>query len=53
MKALACARPTELGLPLARLSIAELRRTVIERGIAATISGTTLWRWLRQDAIRP
>jgi transposase len=53
VKALACARPTELGLPLARLSIAELRRTVIERGIAATISGTTLWRWLSEDAIRP
>ena len=53
MKALACARPAEFGLPLGRLSIAELRRMVIERGIAATISGTTLWRWLSEDAIRP
>jgi hypothetical protein len=53
VKALACARPAQLGLPLARLSIAELRRAVIARGIAATISGTTLWRWLSEDAIRP
>ena len=53
MKALACARPSGLGLPLGRLSIADLRRAVIDRGIVATISGTTLWRWLSEDAIRP
>ena len=53
VKALACARPAEPGLPLGRLSIAELRRTVMERGVVATISGTALWRWLSEDAIRP
>jgi len=26
---------------------------VIERGIAESISGTTIWRWLHEDAIRP
>jgi hypothetical protein len=26
---------------------------VIRRGIVAEISGTTIWRWLSEDAIRP
>jgi len=41
------------GIPLSRLSTAELQREVINRGIAAEISGTTIWRWLSQDAIKP
>ncbi|MCI0347540.1 MAG: IS630 family transposase [Chloroflexi bacterium] len=53
VKALACQLPAELGLPLARFSLAELRREAIGRGIVATVSGTTLWRWLSEDAIRP
>jgi hypothetical protein len=31
----------------------ELQREVVTRGIVATISGTTVWRWLAADAIRP
>ena len=53
VKALACQLPAELGLPLARFSLAELRREAISRGIVATVSGTTVWRWLSEDAIRP
>ncbi|MGH2428913.1 MAG: IS630 family transposase [Candidatus Limnocylindria bacterium] len=53
VKALACALPAELGLPLSRFSIAELRRETLARGIAAAISGSTVWRWLHDDAIRP
>jgi hypothetical protein len=53
VKALACQLPAELGLPLARFSLAELRREVVGRGIVATVSGSTLWRWLSEDAIRP
>jgi hypothetical protein len=44
VEALGYARPTRLGLPLGRLTIAALRRAVIAREIAATISGTTTWR---------
>jgi hypothetical protein len=29
------------------------RREVIGRGLVAEISGTTIWRWLAEDAIRP
>jgi DDE superfamily endonuclease len=38
---------------LARWSFSELRQEVIANGIVAEISGTTLWRWLSQDALRP
>jgi hypothetical protein len=51
--ALACQLPAELGVPLSRLSRADIRRLAIERGICEEVSGTTIWRWLSQDAIRP
>jgi hypothetical protein len=53
VKALACELPKRLGLPLARWSVSDLRREVVAKGIVAEISGTTLWRWLSQDALRP
>jgi len=53
VKALACELPSKLGLPLSRFSRSELRRHVIAAGIVAEISGTTIWRWLSEDAIRP
>ena len=53
VKALACHLPAELGLLFSRLSLRDLRQEVIKRGIVAQISGTTIWRWLSQDAIRP
>ena len=43
----------DVGVPLARWSLTELHREVLTRGLVATISGTTLWRWLDADAIRP
>jgi hypothetical protein len=53
VKALACELPSELGLPLSRFSMSEIKREVIRRGIVASIGETTIWRWLSQDAIRP
>ena len=53
MKALACELPARLGLPLSRFSRSELRRQVLAAGIVADISGTTIWRWLHADALRP
>lgn len=38
---------------MSRWSVAELRREAMASGIVAEISGTTLWRWLSQDALRP
>jgi hypothetical protein len=53
VKAVACELPSRLGLPLSRLSVPDIRDEVIRRGIVAQISGTTMWRWLSEDAIRP
>lgn len=53
IKVLACERPAQAGLPLARFSLTELRREVLRRGIVASIGRTTIWRWLSEDAIRP
>jgi hypothetical protein len=53
VKALACELPTMAGAPLARWCCPDLARTGIEQGIVASISGTTIWRWLSADAIKP
>lgn len=53
VKALACELPAEKGVPLSRWSAAELATEAVERGIVASISGVTVWRWLSDDAIRP
>ena len=53
IKALACERPADLGLPLARLSHAEIARVAVARDIVEAISVTTIWRWLSEDALKP
>jgi hypothetical protein len=53
IKAMACELPAATGLPLSRFSRRDLVREAARRGIAAQISGTTIWRWLDADAIRP
>ncbi len=53
VKRIPCERPMEVGVSLARWSLSDLHREVLARGLAATVSGTTLWRWLDADAIRP
>jgi len=53
VKALACELPANRGLPLSRMSTADVAREVRKSGIVATISDKTVWRWLHEDAIRP
>jgi hypothetical protein len=53
VKALACELPTRCGRPLAQWSQRELRREVLAQALVVEISGTTIWRWLSADAIRP
>jgi hypothetical protein len=53
VKALECELPFDSGIPLSRFSTAEIAAEVIRRGIVAQISGSTIWRWLSEDAIRP
>src|ERR1700684_3596024 len=53
VKAWACELPATHGLPLSRWSTTDLAREALQSGLVASISGSTLWRWLHQDAIRP
>jgi len=53
VKAIACELPSRLDLPLSRLFVPDIKAEVIRRGIVASISGSTIWRWLDDDAIRP
>ena len=53
VKALACELPATFGIPLSRWSTRDLAAEVRQSGIGASISGTTIWRWLNEDAIRP
>ena len=53
VRALACELPVTRGLPLSRLSTADIAREAQRCGLVAKISDTTVWRWLRDDAIRP
>ena len=53
VKALACELPATRGLPLSRLSCADIAQEVQRAGLVATLSGKTVWRWLHEDAIRP
>jgi hypothetical protein len=52
VKALACELPSRLGVPLSRLHVPDIAAEVVARGLVAEISGTTIWRWLSEDAIR-
>ena len=49
----ACELPVERGVSLSRWSSAVLAREAITRGIVATVAAITVWRWLREGAIRP
>ena len=53
VKALACEIPSKRGIPLSRLSNEDIAREAINKGIVASISGATVWRWLSNDAIKP
>ena len=53
VKALACELPSSRQQPLSRWSVAEIAAQARRSGLVATISDSTVWRWLNQDAIRP
>lgn len=53
VKAVACEFPCIAGVPFSRWSVSELGSHVRSTGLTATLSDTTIWRWLHEDAIRP
>jgi len=50
---LACELPATHGVPLSHWSTPDIARQVCSAGLVATISESTIWRWLHDDAIRP
>jgi hypothetical protein len=53
VKALACELPARADRPFSRWSVSDLAGEATRTGLVATISGSTIWRWLDADAIRP
>ena len=53
VKALACELPADADIPLAKWSCPELAAEASRRGVVASISASTVRRWLAADAIRP
>jgi hypothetical protein len=53
VKALACELPATNGVPLSHWNTPDIVRQVRQSGLVASISDSTIWRWLHEDAIRP
>jgi transposase len=53
VKALACELPAESDLPLAKWSCPDLAAEAARRGVVASVSASTVRRWLAADAIKP
>jgi len=53
VKALACELPATHGIPLSHWNTPDIARQVCQSGLVATISGSTIWQRLHQDAMRP
>jgi hypothetical protein len=53
IKALACELPFENNVPLSHFSMSDIVTEAANRAIVTTISGSTIWRWLHEDAIKP
>jgi hypothetical protein len=53
IKALACELPATHNVPLSHWNTPDINRHVCQSGLVATISDSTIWRWLHQDAIGP
>jgi len=51
--ALACSRPREEGVPLARWSNAEIARRLMALGLVVSIAASTVGRWLASEELRP
>lgn len=51
--ALACSRPADHGKPWQRWSSGKLAQVAHEAGLSASVSASTIARWLKQDKVRP
>ena len=53
LKALACELPSTSAVPLAKWSCPDLATEAARRGVVASVSASTVRRWLAADALKP
>lgn len=53
LTSLACSLPQETEVPVSRWSCAELAVALVSLGLVAHIATSTVWRWLKQDRLKP
>lgn len=53
IKAIACELPAKYSIPLSRWSTEDIANYARQSGLVATLSGSTVWRWLHEDVIKP
>lgn len=51
--AIACSKPTDLDVPLARWSCSDIAAHLVTLGIVVSIATSTVWRWLKSERIKP
>lgn len=50
---IACSKPTDFDLPLARWSCTDIAAQLITLNIVVSIATSTVWRWLKTEQIKP
>jgi transposase len=53
VSAIACSKPMDFDVPLARWSYSDIAAQLISLGIVVSIATSTIWRWLKTDQIKP
>ncbi|MEH1766077.1 MAG: helix-turn-helix domain-containing protein, partial [Nostoc sp.] len=50
---IACSKPTDFDIPLARWSCSDIAAHLVTLGIVVSIATSTVWRWLKSERIKP
>jgi transposase len=53
VEAIACAKPQDKNVPLARWPVREVARQAVAEGVVRDVSPATVGRWLAQDLLKP
>lgn len=51
--AIACSKPADYNVPLARWSCSDIAAQLVTLGVVVAIASSTVWRWLKAEHIKP
>lgn len=51
--AIACSKPEDFDVPLARWSCSDIAAQLVALGIVVSIATSTVWRWLKAERLKP